>query len=37
MPRAVFHPVAIEQLKQVGTWLHVCGEGLSATRPREAA
>ena len=32
-----FHPVAIEQLKQVGTWLHVCGEGIYATRPREAA
>ena len=32
-----FHPTAIEQLKQVGTWLHVCGEGIYATRPREAA
>jgi alpha-L-fucosidase len=32
-----FHPTAIEQLKQVGTWLRVCGEGIYATRPREAA
>jgi alpha-L-fucosidase len=32
-----FHPVAIEQLKQVGAWLRVCGEGIYATRPREAA
>ena len=32
-----FHPVAIEQLKQVGSWLRVCGEGIYSTRPREAA
>ena len=32
-----FHPVAIEQLKQVGKWLNVCGKGIYATRPREAA
>jgi alpha-L-fucosidase len=32
-----FHPVAIEQLKQVGAWLNVCGEGIYATRPRQAA
>ncbi len=32
-----FHPVAIEQLKQAGAWLRVCGEGIYATRPREAA
>jgi alpha-L-fucosidase len=32
-----FHPTAIEQLKQVGAWLRVCGDGIYATRPREAA
>ena len=32
-----FHPVAIEQLRQVGAWLRVCGEGIYATRPRDAA
>jgi alpha-L-fucosidase len=32
-----FHPVAIEQVKQVGAWLRVCGDGIYATRPREAA
>jgi alpha-L-fucosidase len=32
-----FHPVAIAQLKQVGRWLDVCGKGIYATRPREAA
>ena len=32
-----FHPAAMEQLKQVGTWLRVCGEGIYATRPREGA
>jgi alpha-L-fucosidase len=32
-----FHPTAIEQLKQTGAWLRVCGEGIYATRPREAA
>jgi alpha-L-fucosidase len=32
-----FHPAAIEQLKHVGTWLRVCGDGIYATRPREAA
>ena len=32
-----FHPVAVEQLKQAGSWLHTCGEGIYATRPREAA
>ena len=31
-----FHPTAIEQLKQTGAWLRVCGEGIYATRPREA-
>jgi alpha-L-fucosidase len=30
-----FHPVAVEQLKQAGAWLHVCGKGIYATRPRE--
>ena len=30
-----FHPTAIEQLKQAGAWLRVCGEGIYATRPRE--
>lgn len=32
-----FHPAAIEQLKQTGAWLRVCGDGIYATRPREAA
>jgi alpha-L-fucosidase len=32
-----FHPAAIEQLKQTGGWLRVCGEGIYATRPREDA
>jgi alpha-L-fucosidase len=32
-----FHHTAIEQLKQVGAWLRVCGDGIYATRPREAA
>ena len=32
-----FHPAAIEQLKQVGAWLRICGDGIYATRPREAA
>ena len=32
-----FHPVAIEQLRDVGRWLRVCGEGIYATRAREAA
>jgi alpha-L-fucosidase len=31
-----FHPTAVEQLKQVGAWLRVCGDGIYATRPREA-
>jgi alpha-L-fucosidase len=31
-----FHPAAVQQLKQVGAWLRVCGEGIYATRPRAA-
>jgi len=31
-----FHPTAIEQLKQAGAWLRVCGDGIYATRPRDA-
>jgi alpha-L-fucosidase len=31
-----FHPAAVEQVKQVGAWLKVCGPGIYATRPREA-
>jgi alpha-L-fucosidase len=30
-----FHPQAVEQLKEVGRWLRVNGEGIYATRPRE--
>jgi alpha-L-fucosidase len=30
-----FHPTAVEQLKQAGAWLQVCGEGIYSTRPRE--
>jgi alpha-L-fucosidase len=30
-----FHPRAVEQLKQTGAWLRVCGSGIYATRPRE--
>lgn len=30
-----FHPTVIEQLKQAGAWLRVCGEGIYSTRPRE--
>ena len=30
-----FHPTAVDQLKQVGGWLRVCGNGIYATRPRE--
>lgn len=30
-----FHPAAVEQLKQAGAWLKICGEGIYATRPRE--
>jgi alpha-L-fucosidase len=30
-----FHPTAVEQLKQVGAWLRVCGAGIYDTRPRE--
>lgn len=32
-----FHPAAVEQLRQAGAWLRVCGDGIYATRPREAA
>src|SRR6202453_1467254 len=31
-----FHPAAVEQVKQVGAWLKICGPGIYATRPREA-
>ena len=31
-----FHPTAVEQLKQAGAWLRVCGSGIYATRPRES-
>lgn len=30
-----FHPTAVEQLKQAGKWLNICGEGIYATRERE--
>jgi alpha-L-fucosidase len=30
-----FHPAAVEQLKQVGAWLRICGPGIYSTRPRE--
>ena len=30
-----FHPTAVSQLKEVGAWLRVTGEGIYATRPRE--
>ena len=29
-----FHPTAVAQLKQVGAWLRVCGNGIYATRER---
>lgn len=29
-----FHPAAIEQLKQVGSWMKLAGPGVYATRPR---
>jgi alpha-L-fucosidase len=32
-----FHPATVDPRKQVGAWLRVCGEGIYATRPREAA
>ncbi len=32
-----FHPVAIEQLRAVGAWLRLCGNGIYSTRPRDAA
>lgn len=32
-----FHPTAIEQLKETGKWLRICGDGIYATRPRDAA
>jgi len=35
-PAGRFHPVAIKQLKQVGAWLRVCGDGIYGTRPRDA-
>lgn len=31
-----FHSAAVEQVKQVGAWLKICGPGIYATRPREA-
>jgi alpha-L-fucosidase len=30
-----FHPTAVEQMKQAGSWLKVNGEGIYATRARE--
>lgn len=30
-----FHPTAIQQVKQVGAWLRICGPGIYATRPRD--
>jgi len=30
-----FHPTAVSQLKEVGEWLRVNGEGIYATRPRD--
>jgi alpha-L-fucosidase len=30
-----FHPTAVEQVKQVGGWLKICGPGIYATRARE--
>jgi alpha-L-fucosidase len=30
-----FHPAAVEQLKQAGAWLRICGNGIYDTRPRE--
>ncbi len=30
----IFHPSAVEQLKQTGKWLKINGEGIYATRPR---
>jgi alpha-L-fucosidase len=32
-----FHPEAVRQMKQAGTWLKVNGEAIYATRPREGA
>ena len=29
-----FHPVAVQQLKEAGKWLNVCGGGIYATRAR---
>ena len=29
-----FHPTAVEQIKEVGGWLRICGAGIYATRPR---
>src|SRR6202453_4233260 len=31
-----FHPAAVEQVKQVGAWLKICGPGIYATRARDA-
>jgi alpha-L-fucosidase len=31
-----FHPTAIENLREAGTWLAVNGEAIYATRPRDA-
>ena len=31
-----FHPAAIQQLRETGKWLKVCGGGIYATRPAEA-
>lgn len=30
----IFHPSAVEQLKQTGKWLKINGQGIYATRPR---
>jgi alpha-L-fucosidase len=30
-----FHPTAIQQVKEVGSWLRICGPGIYATRTRE--
>ena len=34
-PNGLFHPTAVEQLKEAGAWLRVNGEGVYASRPRE--
>ena len=30
-----FHPTAVSQLKEVGAWLKINGEGIYSTRPRD--